>query len=84
MRIILGLKKLYTLLFHKSNPPKNGSHIKITWLPKNNAYPDDNIYIGFSGKVKDSDKNGFLLESSSSILVVPSNKYRYKETNEQV
>ena len=49
--------------------PKNGEHIKITWLPKNGVM--DNAYIGFEGIVQNmSNVTGeFELNSGTSILL---------------
>ena len=65
---------MYSLL----RRPKNGEIIKITWLPKNNAYPAENCYIGSVGVVEDSDAIGIVLryESGASLIITGHFFYR--------
>lgn len=54
------------------SPLKNGDKILITWLPSCRNVPNGtpNPYIGMSGTVQDSDHEGFILNTGSSLLIV--------------
>jgi len=64
--------------------PKNGERIKITFLPKNNAAPNPNCYIGSTGVVEESDADGFVLryDSGSSLIVINHCHYNIEKTLE--
>lgn len=56
---------------------QDGDRVVITWLPKNNAFPDENCYIGSLGTVTEMQPdNSFVLvyENGSKLLVGANNK----------
>lgn len=59
-------------------PPSLGRKIRLTWLPKNNAWPYKNTYIGSEGEVKAVHEDGsFDLWMGTAWLTVGT-KYRYE------
>ena len=73
-------KKLFFIKPNKVEKifPKNGDHIKLTWLPNPINNPDvKSCYIGCSGIVEDMCENGeFVLNMKSGLLIV-SREYDY-------
>lgn len=50
--------------------PLNGNKIEILWLKKNNGAPSKNAYIGSVGRVKNSQKDFFVLAMETANLVI--------------
>lgn len=77
----MSLKQLLARTVDRSDFPECGRRIEITWLPKNNAYPEDNAYIGSAGVVSASFIDGSFdlkYDSGATLIVSGSKDYRYR------
>lgn len=64
---------------HFNFVPQEGSTIKITNLPFNNAYPTANCYIGSIGIAKEVGQDGsFTLEMKSGSILIVHNRYEFE------
>jgi hypothetical protein len=66
------------LSYWRKKKLENGKRIKITWLPKNNAHPRKNCYIGGEGVVECFDDEGFVLRYDSGAILIVHGKFDFE------